>query len=228
MNVPVGRNPDMSGAPGRAADGSPTAELGKRERNARRNRAAILDAARAVFAEIGYGAATVRDIVRRTDLAAGTFYNYFPDKESVLREIFADFTRRLRAHVHETRMGARNLEDLLRSSFLSCFRLYAEEADLVATITRNAAELQLRTSAPLLEPAIAELIEDLRAKEREGIVPHLDNERIARVAVAMAVELGLDMLSREPVDIHGTAEFATLFMLGGIERIKAGSRSAPA
>lgn len=228
MNVPVGRDPDVSGTPAHAADGSPPAELGKREQNTRRNRAAIVDAARAVFAEIGYGAATVRDIVRRTDLATGTFYNYFPDKESVLREIFADFTQRLRSHVHETRMGARSLEDLLRSSFRSCFRLYAEEAALVAMITRNAAELQLRTSAPLLEPAIKELAEDLRSKEEEGIIPHLDNERIARVAVAMAVELGLHMLSREPADIDGTTEFATLFMLGGIERITAGSRSSPA
>jgi len=56
-------------------------EASKRERTKASNRAAILEAARDVFAELGYDAATVRDIVRRTDLASGTFYNYFPDKE---------------------------------------------------------------------------------------------------------------------------------------------------
>ena len=54
-------------------------EVGRRERTKQANRAAILDAARDVFAEIGYGAATVRDVIRRTGLAAGTVYNYFPD-----------------------------------------------------------------------------------------------------------------------------------------------------
>src|SRR5205085_12006715 len=38
---------------------------GKRERNKAANRAAILSAAREVFADIGYGASSIRDIVRR-------------------------------------------------------------------------------------------------------------------------------------------------------------------
>src|SRR5476649_1238849 len=50
---------------------------GRREQNKAENRAALLKAARSVFAEIGYGAAGVRDIVRRTDLASGTFYKNF-------------------------------------------------------------------------------------------------------------------------------------------------------
>src|SRR3954468_2751065 len=74
---------------------------GKREATKAANRAAILDAARAVFGEVGYGAASVRDIIRRADLAAGTFYNHFPDKESIFRalvdEIGGEARRRVRA-----------------------------------------------------------------------------------------------------------------------------------
>ena len=54
---------------------------GRREQTKAANRAAILEAARATFGEIGYGAASVRDIIRATDLAAGTLHNYFPDHE---------------------------------------------------------------------------------------------------------------------------------------------------
>src|SRR5262249_16510569 len=69
---------------------------GKREQNKAQNRAEILDAAREVFTELGYDAATVRDVIRRTRLGSGTFYNYFPDKESVFRELLRDSeTRRL-------------------------------------------------------------------------------------------------------------------------------------
>jgi len=201
------------------------AHLPKRESNARRNRAAILTAAREIFSELGYGAATIRDIIRRTDLAAGTFYNYFPDKESVLRELIKDFTRRTRARVRQSRMEARTLEELLRSSFLTCFRLYAEETTLVEMMARNVGELSLLTSGAILEPAVEELVADLRSKEIDGIIPHVDNERLARAAVALATELGLHMLARRPVDIVGTTEFATQLMLGGIERLAGSARA---
>ena len=45
---------------------------GKRERNKIANRAAILDAARDCFLENGYEGVTVRDVIRKTGLAAGT------------------------------------------------------------------------------------------------------------------------------------------------------------
>ena len=60
---------------------------GRRAVNWKNNRDAILDAARDVFAEIGYGGTTVRDIIRRTNLASGTFYNYFDSKEAVFNSL---------------------------------------------------------------------------------------------------------------------------------------------
>ena len=73
------------------------AGVGKRERTKAANREAILVAARRVFSDIGYGAASVRDVVRETDLATGTFYNYFPDQESVLRALVDEITVEARA-----------------------------------------------------------------------------------------------------------------------------------
>lgn len=57
-------------------------------------RAAMMQAAVRVFAEKGYYAATVRDIVNASNVAIGTFYFYFPDKETLfiyLYEETADF-----------------------------------------------------------------------------------------------------------------------------------------
>ena len=65
---------------------------GRREERKAQNRAKLLEAARKVFAEKGYGEATARDIVRATDLASGTFYNYFADKQAA----FTDAQRALR------------------------------------------------------------------------------------------------------------------------------------
>ena len=54
-------------------------------------------AARKVFAEKGLAAATARDIVRETDLATGTFYNYFDDKEDAFRAVIDEFAEQARA-----------------------------------------------------------------------------------------------------------------------------------
>jgi AcrR family transcriptional regulator len=57
-------------------------------------RTAMMQAALKVFSEKGYHAATVRDVVSAADVAIGTFYFYFPDKETLflyLYEETADF-----------------------------------------------------------------------------------------------------------------------------------------
>ena len=64
-------------------------------RTRQRTGAALLKAARSVFSEIGFGAAGVRDIVRRTDLASGTFYNYFKDKEEIFEAVVGEMTAEL-------------------------------------------------------------------------------------------------------------------------------------
>src|SRR5499427_6320090 len=101
----------------RAATAESRERSGRREQNKAENRTALLKAARAVFAEMGYGAAGVRDIVRRTDLASGTFYNYFKDKdeifEAVVAELSIELLRRQRQGMGRTR--ARTPEEFLRA-----------------------------------------------------------------------------------------------------------------
>lgn len=53
-------------------------------------RTAMMQAAVRVFADKGYHAATVRDIVNEADVAIGTFYFYFPDKETLFVHLFEE------------------------------------------------------------------------------------------------------------------------------------------
>ena len=57
-------------------------------------RTAMMQTAVRVFAEKGYHAATIRDIVSEANVAIGTFYFYFPDKETLFLHLYeetADF-----------------------------------------------------------------------------------------------------------------------------------------
>ena len=72
-----------------------------RRADAERNRAAILEAAAAVFAELG-GAVDVREIARRSGVGMGTLYRHFPTKDDLLATVLEEqFTSWLTdAHRH--------------------------------------------------------------------------------------------------------------------------------
>lgn len=201
---------------------APTSDVlatpGKRERNTARNRAAILQAAREAFCEIGFGATTVRDIIRRTDLGIGTFYNYFPDKEALLHELIEEFQVELRRRVHEAREAANSLEDLLRSAFRACFEIFVEDEVVLELLMRNAGEIEKILSVKALDPAAADLASDLRAKAREGVVPEMDFDLVALAVVAVGSELAFRAV-RSKADVEKATEFATKLFLGGIERL---------
>src|SRR3954468_22910718 len=94
------------------APGSSAGAAGRREERKAENRAKLLAAARKVFGEKGLGAATARDIVRETDLASGTFYNYFDDKDAVFRALLDEFTQKARRTVRlQRRVPGRSVDE---------------------------------------------------------------------------------------------------------------------
>ncbi|ONH23025.1 TetR/AcrR family transcriptional regulator [Pseudofrankia asymbiotica] len=79
--------------PSSAGRGAEPASQGLRV-DARRNRARILEAAGAVFAEKGASAST-EEVARRAGVAIGTVFRHFPTKEDLLRALVGDLVARL-------------------------------------------------------------------------------------------------------------------------------------
>jgi AcrR family transcriptional regulator len=59
----------------------------RRERRRLEIRSRVLDAALSLFEAQGYEATTVTEVARRADIAYGTFFNHFPSKLHLLREL---------------------------------------------------------------------------------------------------------------------------------------------
>lgn len=62
---------------------------GRREQRRRETHARIFDAAMRLFAERGFANTPVEEITEAADVAKGTFFNYFPTKESILEALAA-------------------------------------------------------------------------------------------------------------------------------------------
>ena len=198
----------------------PPPPLGKRERTKAANREAILVAARRVFSDIGYGAASVRDVVRETDLATGTFYNYFPDKESVLRALVDEITVEARARVRAARMARhdargvrlRRLSRLLRVPGRGSRhgRAHAPQlGDHPHDVRRAGPGRGHRRSCARTS----------RRPSPQGRIPPHDADLMAVAMVGAGVEIGLHMVERDPPDVERAVGFVTDVFLGAFERI---------
>jgi AcrR family transcriptional regulator len=192
---------------------------GKRERTKAANRAAILAAARRVFSDLGYGAASVRDIVRGTGLATGTFYNYFPDKESVLRALVDEIAVEARARVRAARVAATSVEAFVADGFRAYFEFLVEDPETVALTRRNAGTIRTMFDEPAVGAGIEELRADLEAAVAAGRIPHHDADLMAAAMVGAGVEVGLRMVEREPLDVERAVALVTNVFLGAFERI---------
>ncbi len=192
---------------------------GKRARTKAHNRAAILEAAREVFAELGYDAAGVRDVIRRTELASGTFYNYFPDKESVFRAVLDESAQDVRLRLRAVRAGARSVEEFVGDAYRAWFEFLVEDELMFKLMQRNAGPIRSLFGDPILGAGVDELLDDLRAAIARGDLPPMDADYMAGAMAGAALELGVRMAEREPADVEGAAQFATELFLGGIARM---------
>lgn len=195
-----------------------TVAPGKREATKAANRAAILEAAKTVFGELGYGGASVRDIIRRTGLASGTFYNYFPDKESIFRALVEDTGEEARRRVRAARRRATAPRAFIEDSYRAYFEFIVEDPSTFAFMARNAGTIRAFFDEGAVPLAGDELVEDLRVAIEAGLLPSLDLEYTAHAMVALGVELGVRMIERDPPDVEGATRFATELFLGGLDR----------
>jgi AcrR family transcriptional regulator len=189
---------------------------GKRANTKAANRRAILTAARRVFALIGYEATTVRDIIRETDLASGTFYNYFKSKEEVFQAIAEDSTHRFRAHLSEVRARTNSIEDYIEHAFRAYFSFIAREnEEAIRAGAPHLALMGVRVDTPEMLAVAEEIRADLERTLTGETAEGLDLEYLTAAAIGIAREMGDYMLQRRPVDVEGATSFAAGLVLAG-------------
>ena len=200
------------------ADTNLTAEPdGRRERLKTANRQAILEAARGVFARTGYEATTVRDIIRETQLAAGTFYNYFKSKEEVFHALASSSAARFRPVLRNVRERSDTFEDFISGAYRAYFQFLSDEnSEAISMGTPHVALIGVRVDTPEMQAVFEEIRGDVEAMLAQGDIQKIDTEYLTAAAIGIARDVGDHMLHRRPVDVQKATDFATALLQSGI------------
>ncbi len=192
---------------------------GKRELTRLRNRQAILSAARECFAQKGYEQVTVRDIISKTNLASGTFYNYFTDKESIFRAILDDYLKGLDQKLIALQETAKTLDERIYAAYLALFLAIADDPLLYELAHDNHRAIRDLYDSNLLGQAFQSLEQEIVAAMAEGRIPEANVKYITASFFGVAYEMGLAVARQVPDEPEEAARVAAALFLGGLKEV---------
>ena len=137
--------------------------LGKREIQKQQVRERILEEALTLFSERGFEKTTVADIVEQSAIARGTFYNYFPDMNTLFDALIAQLNQQVVEAIQYTRKHTDNLYDYLYGTFKSYFELIGTEQMIQFHIVNQAYIRQSSYQSDLIKVIVKNLNRDLKS-----------------------------------------------------------------
>ena len=189
----------------------------KRELTKSNNRSLVITSGINVFVEKGVAEATVRDIIRLTGLASGTFYNYFKSKEEVLVAIFDDFASEIGENIRSNKNSIpKDFESFLRikiSTFLNYINNKPEMYLIMSNNHNLVTNFSINTPQIILE--IDYLKEEVIEGIKEGVFPKIDVDLFALVTRPVVDSLAQEMILQKKLSVEECTERCVNFLLKG-------------
>jgi len=199
--------------------------LSRKERERLMRRRAMLEAARAVFAEKGYVDATLDEIAQRAEFGKGTLYNYFPGgKDELFFTVFEEIFAQFRQLIEQSFAGATSFREGFETFLRASFEFFEQHRDMLLLVTRESQRMLVspdpgraaffqkhhETVLRLLTRYVQEAIE-------RGEVRPLPAEAVAHTILGNLHGLAIHRLLKEcvagaPKQYIGTPEEATRFL----------------
>jgi AcrR family transcriptional regulator len=151
--------------------------LGKRERSKLEKRARIEQAARDVFAEKGFAAATTQEISARAGVAAGTLFLYARTKEELLAQAFTADLYRVMDEAERTLPTAAPILQSLLHVFGAMTALHRELGPALSSVLLTVLMARGGADVSPERPRRMGLVEDLLEREARarGVAPPISS-----------------------------------------------------
>jgi AcrR family transcriptional regulator len=157
----------------------------RRQERGRRRIEQVLDVAAAVFADVGYEAATTNSIASAADMSPGSLYQFFPNKEAIAEALAARYVDGLQA-THDVALvpdvATLSLDELIDRTVdpLLAFHLANPGAHALLAGADLSPRLAARTQQ--LHAAMLDRIEAIVAARSATLRPK-ERQRVALVSV---------------------------------------------
>lgn len=129
-------------------------------------RQALVDAAAAAFRELGYPAASMREVAGRVGMLAGSMYYHFASKDELLLAVYGEGVRRISEQVEQEIEGIDDPIERLRAALAAHLDALLDGSDYVQVVIRV---------LPKDAPGVADQLVALR-NEYESIFKSLIDE----------------------------------------------------
>lgn len=184
-------------------------------------RTAMMQAAVQVFAEKGYYAATVRDIVKVADVAIGTFYFYFPDKETLFVHLYEETADFLLQTIDQAVRGRSDLAQQLSRGIQAYLNIALYEPAVVRLLLVGGVGAVPSLEAKRLtfrERLVRLWQRPLDQAINDGVIPQQNSRRVAEAFAGAFDEVILQLLTTPEPEQHAAAvtQELTLFSLRAI------------
>lgn len=148
-------------------------------------RAALLDAARRVFAARGYEDATIAEIAAAADIAVATVYLHFRDKDDLFTTLAEEGLVELRARVRRA-IAPLPVERWVAATIRAVFRMAHEEREFVvlALVGLRRSGVGVQARATLTD----QLTAVLDAAQEAGLLPEEDLSLLSRQLTGLIVQ----------------------------------------
>lgn len=186
----------------------------------------VVDAAAKSFSLFGYKATTMDHVAKIANVAKGTIYTFFSNKEElfdeILRSIIADMKMITEQKVSEHKSFFENLYQSMDA--LLEFR---SEHELLAKLfqeVRNFGTQQAQEGLEKIENAILDYLErQIILAGQRGEIRSVDPKVVSFVMVKLYVTLASDWnKNHEPLSKEQIKEFLRLFLAGGLSPERCG------
>ena len=189
----------------------------KRELTKSNNRSLIIASGVNVFLKKGFAETTVRDIIRSTGLASGTFYNYFKSKEEVLVAIFDDSAKEIGENFRSDKHTIpKDFESFLRNKILTFLNYISKKPEIYFIMSNNhnlVTNFSINTPQIILE--IDYLKEEVMEGVKEGVFPKIDTDLFALVTRPVVDSLAQEMILHRKFSVEECTERCVNFLLKG-------------
>jgi AcrR family transcriptional regulator len=160
--------------------------IGKRDQTKILNRQQILEAAKNLFADKGFEATNVRDIINESNLSPGTFYNYFQSKEEIFEVLTDEIIKEVRGQILQSYQNVKMDRAEIIKSLQHFFQIFIGNPRLMKFLSRNQSYLRELRSTGRFDDMLRDLEKALEDGVKSGMLPALP-VKIVAIAVFGAV-----------------------------------------